>query len=229
MKTKISLLIGLTTGLLFAAALPLAALPGPDDYKKLQDEVNKAYLQDQADKAAAKSKASTSTSALAPGMRSWANGPQNSSAPNASPTRQPLPTSFSNRYAPASPQSPSASDKKGTLFDVNNPNGVDNAGSQQSTSDTEDWHKKNKKNKQKHHDASNTYDGSPITYHKPKPMSGTEDWHKMNKNSASHKMANTSYDGAPILYHKPKPMSDTGDWHKMNKNEHHHHHDSNWR
>jgi hypothetical protein len=33
---------GLIAGLLFAAALPSAALPGPDDWKNLQNEVNKA-------------------------------------------------------------------------------------------------------------------------------------------------------------------------------------------
>ena len=83
--------------------------------------------------------------------------------------REPLPSTWSSRFTHGDPTS-----------------------SSKSPSDTEDWHKKNKK---KHHDGdqnqgsfhNNTYDGSPIVYHKPKPASNTKDSHKENKNPQGQK------------------------------------------
>jgi hypothetical protein len=235
MKTKISLLTGLTTGLLFAAALPSAALPGPDDYKKVTDDVKKAVatptprgvvpgpddykkLKDAVDKAAASSKAGALPAAPAPddvnkAVNAAKGNPDLSSKSNASSTSTQTtnnaPYTFYDRYTPGSqkPNSTSTSGAQSSSVETH----------ESSWSDMQGQHKKNKKNKKKHHhDDQDQFDNVLIGdySHAPSPS---------HSHSASHKTADSTYDGSPVLYNKPKPTSETEDWHKKNKNEHHHH------
>ena len=83
---------GLIAGLLFAAALPSAALPGPDDWKNLQNEVNKA--------AAASEANPTPRPVSTPEADPFPNKPRPVSTPEADP--------FPSKLRPMSTSTPSA-------------------------------------------------------------------------------------------------------------------------
>ena len=221
----------LITEVLFSTAV--YSLPGPDDYKKLQDEVNKAaakptprsvvpgpedykMLQDEVNKAAASSKAGALPAAPAPddvnkAVNAAKGNPDQSSKSEASSTSTQttnLPYTFYDRYTPGSqkPNSTSTSGAQSSSVETH----------ESSWSDMQGQHKKNKNKKKHHDDDQDQFDNVLIGDYQQVPS-------QSHSHSASHKTADSTYDGSPVLYNKPKPTSDTEDWHKKNKNEHHHH------